>query len=273
MRLLELVQNLRKEGFNQNLARVKVCQELFLYKLSKSKYNKVLIIKGGIVMYQLSKELRRATEDIDIDVDKISLENRYLFDVLNDIGRLKDSSHITFKVLEDEIKSLKHEAYNGKRVCLQFKDQDDNYLKLKLDIGVHTLYQIKQNHIVFDLISTDKGIKCLANPIEQMIVEKTSSFIRFGFLSTRLKDLYDIFFLVTSHEISKSLIVDIINMIFIKTKKVESLNEYTEKLITVLSDDILAKKMTKGDNWTEYNHAFIISILILFFKSLNHHLK
>ena len=42
-------------------------------KISKSKMNKNVTIKGGVVMYGLSNDKRRATRDLDLDFIKYSL--------------------------------------------------------------------------------------------------------------------------------------------------------------------------------------------------------
>ena len=55
-------------------------------KISKSKLNKNETIKGGVVMYGLSNDKRRATRDLDLDVIKYSLSGESIkkfIDVLN----------------------------------------------------------------------------------------------------------------------------------------------------------------------------------------------
>jgi predicted nucleotidyltransferase component of viral defense system len=268
MTLIDLVKLMRNDGFKQNRARVKVCQEVFMTKLAMSHYKDSVLFKGGTIMYQLSKEIRRSTEDVDIDLIRLSITNQNLFDVLNRIGSIDTGNGITFTVVEDQISALKHESYEGKRVILLFKDKSDNTLKLKLDIGIHTNYHIRQSSILFDLVSSDEGIELLANPIEQMIVEKTSSFIGFGILSTRMKDLYDIFYLISNYEYSKIMIIEIVEVLFINTKKIKSLNQYVDMMEDLLKSDMLINNMERSDNWTGSDIKSIISKLNIFFMSL-----
>ena len=268
MTLIDLVQLMRHDGFKQNRARVKVCQEIFMMKLAMSHYKESILFKGGTIMYQLSKEIRRSTEDVDIDLIRLSITNQNLFDVLNQIGSIDTGNGITFTVVEDQISALKHESYEGKRVILLFKDKSDNTLKLKLDIGIHTNYHIRQSSVLFDLVSSDEGIELLANPIEQMIAEKTSSFIRFGILSTRMKDLYDIFYLISNHEYSKIIIIEIVETRFIDTKQIKSLDQYVGMMEDLLHSDMLMNNMKRSDNWTGSDIRLIISKLSYFFRSL-----
>ena len=262
---------MKHDGFKQNRARVKVCQEIFMTKLAMSPYKDSVLFKGGTVMYQLSKEIRRSTEDVDIDLMRLSITNQNLFKVLNQIGSIDTGDGITFTVIENQTSILKHESYEGKRVILLFKDTSDNQLKLKLDIGIHTNYLIRQSSILFDLVSSDEGIELLANPIEQMIVEKTSSFVRFGILSTRIKDLYDIFYLISNHDYSKTIIIEIIEALYINANYVKSLNQYVDMMEELLHSDLLIHNMERSDNWTGSDMRSIISKLNIFFRSLSNH--
>lgn len=268
MTLTELVKLMRNDGFKQNRASVKVCQEIFMTKLAMSHYKESVLFKGGTIMYQLSKEIRRSTEDVDIDLIRLSITNQNLFDVLNQIGSVDTGNGITFTVVEDQISPLKHENYEGKRVILVFKDESNHTLKLKLDIGIHTNYHIRQSSILFDLVSSDEGIELLANPIEQMIVEKPSSFIHFGILSTRMKDLYDIFYLISNHEYSKIMITQIVETLFIDTKQIRSLEHYVAMMEDLFHSDMLINNMERSDNWTGSDISSIISKSSHFFRSL-----
>jgi predicted nucleotidyltransferase component of viral defense system len=73
MNLEELRRKYLENGFSLANASAKICQDIILNKISKSKMNKNVTIKGGIVMYALSNDKRRATRDLDLDFIKYSL--------------------------------------------------------------------------------------------------------------------------------------------------------------------------------------------------------
>ena len=60
-------------GYTLANASAKICQDIILNKISKSKMSKNITIKGGVVMYGLSNDKRRATRDLDLDFIKYSL--------------------------------------------------------------------------------------------------------------------------------------------------------------------------------------------------------
>ena len=75
MHLEKLRDNYIKNGYNPINASAKICQDIILSKISKSTLNKIVTIKGGVVMHSLSNDKRRATKDIDLDFIRYSLDN------------------------------------------------------------------------------------------------------------------------------------------------------------------------------------------------------
>lgn len=73
MNLEELRKKYLDNGFLLANASAKICQDIILNKISKSKMNKNVTIKGGVVMYGLSNDKRRTTRDLDLDFIKYSL--------------------------------------------------------------------------------------------------------------------------------------------------------------------------------------------------------
>ncbi len=66
MNLEELRKKYIENGFSVANASAKICQDIILNKISKSKMNKNVTIKGGVVMYSLSNNKRRTTRYKDI---------------------------------------------------------------------------------------------------------------------------------------------------------------------------------------------------------------
>lgn len=66
----------------------------------------------------------------------------------------------------------------------------------KIDLGVHKDLTIQQEEYCFDVCMDDEGASLLINSREQMLTEKLRSLLKFGPLSTRFKDIFDICYLV-----------------------------------------------------------------------------
>ena len=67
MDIYELVNKYIEAGYSEEDAIPKVAQDIILLKIGNSKYHKNITVKGGVVMHNISKDMRRATRDMDID--------------------------------------------------------------------------------------------------------------------------------------------------------------------------------------------------------------
>ena len=73
MNLYDLTENMKKIGYEPDDARARVCQDIVLKALSLSPLSRNATIKGGVVMRSITNEVRRATQDMDIDFIRYSL--------------------------------------------------------------------------------------------------------------------------------------------------------------------------------------------------------
>ena len=76
--MIDIDAMIRKEienGYGDANAQAKVCQDLILKAIATSSLNRNVTIKGGVVMRSKSRNVRRATQDIDLDFIRYSLSN------------------------------------------------------------------------------------------------------------------------------------------------------------------------------------------------------
>ena len=66
MNLKELVKEKLSYGYELKDARNLVAEEIVIKKISSSEMAERVTLKGGIVIYNLSKSDRRVTQDIDL---------------------------------------------------------------------------------------------------------------------------------------------------------------------------------------------------------------
>ncbi len=190
--LEEMVNHYRDMGLTEQYADARVCQDIVLKAIEKSDYGEKVTVKGGVVMRSISGDSRRATEDLDIDFIRYSIEDDYirLF-----ISKLNCLDGINIEIKEDAIEPLSQQEYNGKRVKVIIKDNDGNSLESKIDLGVHSKMNIEQKDYCFDVCMDDEGASLLINSCEQIFAEKLRSLLRFGPISSRYKDIFDFCYL------------------------------------------------------------------------------
>ena len=109
MNLNDLVNNYLSLGYEIADAQSKVCQDLILYKIGKSKYAHNITVKGGVVMHNISKSTRRATRDLDLDFIKYSLDDNSIINFIdelnkNDKGSIIITTNLTFDRWEEIFK-------------------------------------------------------------------------------------------------------------------------------------------------------------------------
>lgn len=64
-----------------------------------------------------------------------------------------------------------------------------------MDIGVHVYLDIDQQNVSFSFLDDGGSVFLQVNPPEQIFAEKMMSLARLGPVSTRYKDIYDMFYL------------------------------------------------------------------------------
>ena len=73
--LREMIARANADGYMDDNAEAKVCQDIILKALSESSLRRNATIKGGVVMRSISNNARRATQDMDIDFIRYSLDD------------------------------------------------------------------------------------------------------------------------------------------------------------------------------------------------------
>lgn len=191
-RLHEWLTSIEEQGYRGANARARLCQDIVLEAISKGKLSRHVTIKGGVVMRSLAGDIRRATQDMDIDFIRYSLADEAIRRFIDDINVFEDF-HIE---LVGTIEPLKHQDYHGKSITIRISDDSGMTIDSKIDLGVHKDLTIQQEEYCFDVCMDDEGASLLINSREQMLTEKLRSLLKFGPLSTRFKDIFDICYLV-----------------------------------------------------------------------------
>jgi len=251
MNLKEIRENYIKDGYELLDASAKVCQDIILAKISKSVLSRNIIIKGGVVMHNISKDSRRATRDLDLDFIKYSLSDESIRNFIDKLNYPK--TDITIKII-GKIEELSHQDYNGKRVYIELKDKKHNKIETKLDIGVHKNFDIEQDEFCFDLNNINENVTLLINSKEQIFTEKLKSLLKFGFISTRYKDIFDFYYLINNENLDKDKLLKCFNILIFsdETMKENNLEDTFKRLNRILHNkNYLRNLNTAKNNWLE----------------------
>lgn len=189
--LIDLEMEVQNDGYSQVNAEAKVCQDIVLKAISKSSLSRNVTIKGGVVMRSITQDSRRATQDMDLDFIRYSLSDDSIRAFIQKLNCL-DGISIN---IDGPITELSQQEYHGKRIMITIQDNTGHSFSSKIDFGIHKHVQIEQDEYCFDVCLDDVGASLLIHSKEQIFTEKLRSLLRFGPLSTRYKDIFDLCYL------------------------------------------------------------------------------
>jgi predicted nucleotidyltransferase component of viral defense system len=173
--------------------------ERFLARVAVSQWRDALILKGGLNLYSRYRETARPTRDIDLAVLRFDATEEAVTQVLQEIMVLDLSDEVCF--LPDTLKTqsiLEDAGYSGIRAYFMGAlSQSETKAKLQLDFSFGNAITPAPVLLSFPNALGLADTKILGYPLESVIAEKIAALIELGSTTTRLKDFYDLFQIIT----------------------------------------------------------------------------
>jgi hypothetical protein len=141
----------------------------------------------------------------------------------------------------------------------------------KLDIGVHKDITMEQDLYCFDLNKLDDSVNLLINTKEQMFAEKLKSLLRLGNVSTRYKDVFDMFWLTEEGNLDKSQMAKKLKAIIFDDTTLREVNtdDIVSRLERIFSDShfISSLSRSKRHNWLQIEPSQATAALLDYFRN------
>lgn len=188
------------EAFDFVLSRYAI--ERLLYRLSISQHSNAFVLKGAILFYFWNREMHRPTRDIDFlgsgPADCDTLEQI----IAEIVATPADEDGLTFDTTTIKADSIREEAfYDGIRVKLIAK-LGTVKIPMQIDIGFgDAVTPAPETKHIPSLIAELPGPKVNAYPKYSVIAEKLEAMVMLGEQNSRMKDFFDIHFLLTKENI------------------------------------------------------------------------
>lgn len=265
MNLREMINGYSEEGLSEVLAASRVCQDIVLKAISEGPLNRNVTIKGGVVMRSLTNNNRRATSDIDLDFIHFPLNDDAIREFVRQLNCLEG---VKIEAV-GEIKELKHQDYHGRSIEVIIKDKYGNSVRSKIDIGVHKHLEIAQDKYCFDVCMDDEGATLLKNTVEQSFVEKLRSLLKFGTISRRYKDIYDMFYL--KDIVSQKKLKELINLLILNDEEMyeSSMEDIIKRVSTTFNDEqYLRRVSTSRQRWMDNDIHEIAEEIVSFLRNI-----
>lgn len=175
--------------------------ERILERLSISKYKNNFILKGGLLLSSIMGIDTRTTMDMDTCIKGIDLTDEQLYEVLQEILNIDVGDNVSFEIKNS--KPIREEdTYGGLRYNLVAKF-DNIKVDLSIDIATGDLITPREIEYNYKMMFEDRNLKIMTYNIESIIAEKFQTVIDRGILNSRMKDYYDLYYLITYKEFSK----------------------------------------------------------------------
>ncbi len=144
-------------------------------------------------------------------------------------------------------------------------------MKTKLDIGVHKNFDIKQDEYCFDLNIINSNATLFVNSVEQIFIEKLKSLLKFGVLSTRYKDIFDLYYLIKNTDINKERFNKYIKEIIYNDTSIniDNIKDIINKLNYLFTNERFISNLKDArNNWLEIEIEDVLSNILKFLKEL-----
>lgn len=200
--LMDKLKNLAKTcNITVNEALQNYMFERILERLSISKYKNNFILKGGLLLSSIMGIDIRTTMNMDTCIKGISLNDEQLYEVLQEILSIDVEDNVSFEIKNSE-PIREEDDYGGLRYNIIAKYE---HLIVNLSIDIATGDAITPREIEYDykMMFEDRSLKIMTYNIESIIAEKFQTVISRGILNSRMKDYYDLYYLIAYKDFSK----------------------------------------------------------------------
>ena len=184
----------KRTPFDRTL--MKYAMERFLYRLSQSSYKDQFVLKGGILFYIWTNREFRPTKDLvflyygHFDRDELLEKVKFICAIEFPEDGLSFDSFRAIEIKED------HE-YEGVRINFRALLNKVS-INMQLDISTGDRITPKASKSEFPQLLNMDAPSISTYPIETVFAEKLEAIVKLDLLTSRMKDVYDLYILVTT---------------------------------------------------------------------------
>ena len=204
--------------------------EEFAKKIGSSPYGDRLILKGGFIVSTLLGMDTRTTRDLDVTCRTTIYDISEMENIVKKV--LKTPSDSFFEYELADIKQAQKDDENAGFIVSINARKDNISLNLKIDVSNNTLIYPDAIRTALPSMFNEEDIKLLSYPLENIIAEKYETTLDRGEFNSRMRDLYDIYFLMkdSSQLVDKNLLADTIIKVSEERGTIDNLYEFEEIL-------------------------------------------
>ncbi len=189
-------------------------QERFLYRISISPYKSSLVLKGAFLL--VTKDVSKSRPTKDIDFLGISLSNKIeeCAEIVKEIASINVEDGVQFLTANITAKKIKEDSDNeGIRVHIPYKmDTIKGYFSIDIGFGdtiINGPYEIE-----FPVLLDFPSPQILVYSLESAVAEKFEAIVKLNFVTSRMKDFYDLIFIAKTNSFNRDVLSEAIQKTF-----------------------------------------------------------
>ncbi|MBQ3417570.1 MAG: nucleotidyl transferase AbiEii/AbiGii toxin family protein [Ruminococcus sp.] len=217
------------------------CQEEFLRRLEKSKYVENFVLKGGLFIYTLTEFESRVTMDIDLLLQKLPNTPEELEPIIMDIiSTDTENDFIMFELKGIQPISIA-KKYAGISASLVAVIKNTR-TPIKIDFGVgDVIVPTKEKRSIPTQLDDFEKPVINTYSLETTIAEKIDAILDLMEYSSRMKDYYDLYYLLTHFEFDNDTLAEAMKKTFENRNHHFTIEQY-KQVLRFGDDDAMLKK-------------------------------
>ena len=188
----------RQTGAHANILLQNYMMERFLERVSVSPYRENMILKGGFLVAAMVGIDRRSTMDLDATVKGLTVSREEIEKIILDIVAIDVRDRVTFEI--QDIKNI-HDIseYDDFRVSIRALLYTVR-VDMKIDFTTGDIIIPREIEYPYRLMFEDRTIPVMAYNLYTILAEKIETILVRGVGSTRGRDYYDVYLLLSTNK-------------------------------------------------------------------------
>lgn len=239
--LARLKNKSKESGRSYQLCLQLFCQEEFLRRLEKSNYNDNFVLKGGLFIYTLTEFESRVTMDIDLLLQKLPNTPEELQPIIEEVISTdtgNDFVKFELKTIQPIAIAKKYAGISASLVAII----KNTRTPIKIDFGVGDIIvpRKEKRRIPTQLDDFDNPV-INTYSLETTIAEKMDAILDLMEYSSRMKDYYDLYYILTHFEFDKDTLAEAMKKTF-ENRNHHFTMEQFEQVMSFGADEAMKKK-------------------------------
>jgi len=182
-------------------------QEGILYRLVMTRYSKDIVLKGGLLFYQIQGLIARPTKDIDLLGLDISSSETLLLDILTEACTIDIEDGLRFDSSSIEVKPITGQTEHGGVRAWITAYLDNARTRLQIDMGFGDVITGGPVNRPYRTLLGNRSFSIQTYSDETVAAEKLEALVSRGTVNSRYKDLYDLYELLIEAELNDESVI------------------------------------------------------------------